>query len=106
MRRKIKHLYQRITRGFDDGDTFSLDSSIATYTLPRLKRFKEIVTEEFPSYPSNMTSEEWIKILDEMIWFFEQYSTGEIHDITSKVYTKRMQKAAELFGKHFMSLWW
>lgn len=37
-----KFLWQRWTRGFDDSETWSLDSTISYFILPRLKRFKEI----------------------------------------------------------------
>ena len=54
-RRFWRHLYQRIIRGFDDGETWSLDYNIIKFTLPRLKRFREIVDGGF--CPGSLSSE-------------------------------------------------
>jgi len=35
-------LLQRLTRGWDDSDTWSLDVSVAKFLLPRLKRYREL----------------------------------------------------------------
>lgn len=37
MIRSIKHLYQRLTRGFDDPDTWSLDVTMFEWLEPRLE---------------------------------------------------------------------
>src|ERR1035437_1925660 len=58
---------QRNERGFDDTETWSLYSSIAYYTLPRLKRFRESGW----GIPCGITKEEWAEILDKMILGFE-----------------------------------
>lgn len=39
---RFKYLFQRLYRGFDDRDTWSLDYSLYRWLLPRLKRFKEV----------------------------------------------------------------
>lgn len=41
-KRYWKFLWQRWIRGFDDSETWSLDSTIVEFILPRLKRFKEV----------------------------------------------------------------
>ena len=38
----FKWLFQRLYRGFDDRQTWSLDWSLYVWLLPRLKRFKEL----------------------------------------------------------------
>ena len=53
---------QRIERGFDDTETYSLFITIAEFTLPRLKRFKELSK----SHPVDMSFEEWMIILDKI----------------------------------------
>lgn len=39
---RFKWLFQRLYRGFDDRQTWSLDWSLYVWLLPRLKRFKEL----------------------------------------------------------------
>ena len=37
-RRAVRHLYQRLTRGWDDSQTYSLDYSLGQIIAPRLSR--------------------------------------------------------------------
>lgn len=64
---RIKFLWQRLTRGWDDSDLWSLDYTIAKFALPRLREFKL----QAMGHPSSLTEEEWNMILDKMIWSME-----------------------------------
>lgn len=99
-KRKIKFLYQRVFRGWDDSDTWNLDYKIAEFTLPRLKRFKELHN----SYPVGLTEEEWIVIIDEMIYSFETTLNEDID--YDKVDWDKVERGYMLFGKYFRNLWW
>lgn len=61
---KLKRLYQRWTRGWDDSETWSLDDSFYKWLRPRLKRFYEL-TNGYPSYYK--TFEDWQKELEKRI---------------------------------------
>lgn len=104
---KRERLYkkQREERGWDDSDTWSLDTTIAKFVLPRLKRFKEVNI----GYPSFLPSiEEWNEILDHMIYAVEVLSNDELKygcDL-KKMDWKRVQRGCRLFGKYFQNLWW
>ena len=114
-KRDIQFLYQRLTRGWDDSDTWSLDYPIAKFIRPRLERFRDLKC----GHPCSMTEEEWDKIVDEMIfgfkWIIEDNSSHafyvrgvfsqELFDIHYKQ-GDRAQAAMELFGKYYMHLWW
>jgi hypothetical protein len=98
--RPIKFLFQRLTRGFDDSETWSLDSSLSRLILPRLKRYQKVSA----CHPMNLTPEEWNAILDKMIASFEFHasdlkwssdSTWQQHD-----------EGIQLFAKYFTRLWW
>ena len=52
-------------------ETWSLDCNIAKYILPRLKLYKKL-TIAYPGCGEANTPEKWDKILDKMIWSFEQ----------------------------------
>ena len=101
---KEKYKQQRIERGFDDSELWNLDYTIASFVLPRLKRFKELNT----GYPAILTEDSWDKILDTMIEAFE-LKVNDNDDRTleeDKIVDKKMQEGFKLFGKYFLHLWW
>ena len=96
---------QRLERGFDDTETWNLDYTIASFILPRLKRFKQVAN----CYPGNMTLEEWEDILDKMIDAFEIKVKENGESWTSKEEKTKCQKIQEgldLFAKYYFHLWW
>lgn len=44
LRRRLRFLYQRWTRGFDDSELWSLDYTLAHWLLPRFLRFRDITS--------------------------------------------------------------
>ena len=85
-----------------------------------LRRFKEDV-ETRPGHPAEMTYEEWIDIIDTMIWtfeelnkdydgpFFEEYKESDDFKKYSKKlqeHEKKIQNGIELFAKYYRNLWW
>lgn len=103
LKRKLKFFWQRKTRGFSDRETWSLYSGIAKFTLPRLKKFRELHFDSLPDLDFN----QWNKALDDMI-FAMQYCVDQ--DNLSESPTKkdciRIKRGLRLFGKYFMDLWW
>ena len=91
---------QRIERGFDDTETFSLFITIANFILPRLKRYKEISKV----HPVNMTFEEWNLILDKIIESFELITKPEYFWFGRD--NPKIQEGIDLFAKYFRYLWW
>lgn len=101
LKRDVRFLYQRLTRGWDDGDTFSLDYSLAKIILPRLKRFREITI----GVPSDMEADSWTRELDKMIAAFE-FAGSEARWLAKPEEFDKHQEGLELFAKHYFSLWW
>lgn len=99
MLRKIKFFWQRLTRGFDDSETWSLDYPFFKWLLPRLKRFREVVI----GYPPEITYEEWMKELDRAIADLEI-----IKDDTGfgEEYDKAYARFIKWFAKRIRHLWW
>lgn len=100
---------QRLERGFDNSETWSLDSTIARFIEPRLRVFKEI----HGGYPGNLTEEKWDEILDKMIKAFEYINNEDLGIDESKHgldrYKDREQTIKEgldLFREYFFALWW
>ena len=110
MKSRTKHLWQRITRGWDDSETWSLDYTTSKWILPRIKRLKEI---NF-GHPSSLGStEEWNEVLDKMILAFninlEQWDDDENFPANLRdpiLRRKTMQEGLDLFAKYYNDLWW
>jgi hypothetical protein len=96
---------QRLERGFDDSEMWSLDCTIAKFIAPRLKVFLEHA-EQIEDHPGSITFQEWKGILEQMIEGFEIYPdhfhwTAEESDAN----WKKVDKAFSLFHKWFFNLW-
>jgi hypothetical protein len=66
--------YQQLRYGVADSECWSLDYTFTRYMLPRLKHFRNMKRY---SYPSDVTPEEWERILDEIIWAFDYMANEE-----------------------------
>jgi len=108
---------QRISRGFDDSETWCLDQVIASFVLPRLKRFKEIncaIPCNVAHSEESMTEELWDKILDQIIEAFElikkdEWSKQEVFELARKENEEKFNKidrGLHLFADYFMQLNW
>lgn len=100
-KKEFKYFHQRLMRGFDDTETFSLDHSLAKIILPRLKRFKELSIAR----PYDMTESEWNIILDKMIFSFEFAASDRLFADPNDEWAE-YQEGLELFGKHYSNLSW
>lgn len=101
-RRTIIFFFQRLTRGWDDSATWSLDHSLAKEILPRLRRFQEIKA----AHPSEMSSEEWSSIIQQMIDSFEFYASGQQWEFPSEKRLKEVERGMKLFARYYGNLWW
>ena len=107
-KRFFRFKWQKLTRGWDDSETWCLRSPFARFILPRLKRFKQLKA----GHPCDITAKEWDEILDKMIFAFESLLEEENNpNYEEDVYEfnkryKKIQEGLELFGKWYLSLWW
>jgi hypothetical protein len=123
-KRTYRFFWQRITRGWDDSETWSLDYNIIEYLVPRLERFRELHIDN----PCDITFDEWNNILDEIIWSFKyiycvkdyggKFEKKWIKDIEfdydNMIYNKidrdikweRVLNGRKLFIQYFDDLWW
>ena len=60
---RVKRFFQRLIRGFDDSETWSLDHTFYRWLYPRLKRFAKVNQ----TYPVGTTFEDWQKELEKRI---------------------------------------
>lgn len=105
IKRAIKHLWQRIYQGFSNSDIWDLWYTVAKFTLPRLKRFKQKTN----GYPAGLTEREWYEILDKIIWSFEFLLSDENIELyptrSIKELFEKEREGFKLFGKYFHDSW-
>lgn len=102
-KRLKKFVQERKEFGFDESELWSLRSSIANFTLPRLKKFAEIHI----STPANMSAEEWQNKLNSMILALE-YCVTQLYDHSNPPSEQMMCKIDQGFkdfGEYFLDLW-
>ena len=94
-RRKL-YRQQRKERGFDNSELWSLNSTILTFTLPRLKEFRDY-TQSYPLSDEINSHSDWQRTIDKMIHGIELYLEDS--------WDKEAVEGIELFFKYFRHLW-
>lgn len=101
---------QRKKFGFDDTELWNLEATIAKFTVPRLKRYKE----KFASahIPHGLMLEEWYKIIDDMIYMFEKTiddidrSSNATQTRNKREEQRRYNRGLKAFSKYYNDLWY
>jgi hypothetical protein len=88
--------------GISPDEMWSLDYSIAVFTLPRLQLFKKYAKGCCPGGISS--SAEWQRILGKMIKAFRHIAKEE-HYVSEPKVDKAIEEGLELFHKHYFALW-
>ena len=91
---------QRIKRGFDDSETWSLRDTISNFIIPRLERYQEIAPEMIQREP------ELVDNINKLLEAFKLISRDDGALILTKEEEKKMVDGLNQFSKVFMSLWW
>lgn len=101
---ELEKLYrkQRIKRGFDDSETWDLTGTVVKFTLPRLKRYKEI---SIALLNGTISEEESNKILNKMILAMELIIKADKETIMKEDWDK-VKEGMDLFYKYFNCLGW
>lgn len=98
--RESKFIQQRLERGFDDSETWSLYNTISFFILPRLIRYQEIANTLF------QRTEEEVSDIDSLIRAFSLINRNDGEGIFTKEEEKEIQLGLEKFHKVFRGLWW
>ena len=106
--RAMKFKEQRMTRGFDDSETWNLDLTFAKFLVPRLQVFRDC-SNGFPSRLHSM--DEWREILNKMITGFELWTRHNEWEFEKDAnilndYHHKIDVALDLFKEYFTDLWW
>lgn len=84
-----------------DYQVYNLDNNIAKFVLPRLK----LLRKDINGYPESTGSfENWLTILDKVIWSFERELDWTDYQKTKKDF-KKYEEGIELFGKYWRQFW-
>lgn len=102
LKRDVRFFVQRFTRGWDDGETFSLDHSLAKLIAPRLRRYRELSI----GTPPDVGHDTWERILDTMVEGFEFIASEEYFNTEDEEKHAKAREARDLFHRHFHELWW
>jgi hypothetical protein len=98
--REVKFVKQRINRGFDDSETWSLCNTIASFIIPRLERFIEIdkeVTER---------SDEFRSDCEKVLIAFRLITRDDGAWIFTEEENIQLESGLKCFPDIFMGLWW
>lgn len=93
---------ERLENGFDESETWALDSTIAKFILPRLKCFYN--DGDILSYPGNLTSKEWSEIVYKMVKAFDLIVNVDAAKRTEEE-VKAVEEGLDLFREYFFDLW-
>lgn len=91
---------QRVDRGFDDSETWSLRDTIANFIIPRLEEFEKITDGMFDISPKV------IKKRKKFLKALKLIARDEGACIFTKKEQKQVNKGLKAFPEIFMSLWW
>jgi hypothetical protein len=99
-KRDEEYAKDRIERGFDDSETWSLRDTAANFLIPRLKRYQEIANDFLKR------DDEEVEAIDELIESLELISKENGSCNLSDEEWEKVEKGLEQFPKVFMGLWW
>ena len=102
-RRAIRYFFYKLRHGFSPAETWSLDYTISSFIIPRLKYF----ANNLWGYPADLTEEEWDVILGKMILAFETHKATQETDccLADENEAKIVKDGMDLFVKYYMNLW-
>lgn len=97
---EAKFKKQRIERGFDDSETWSLDYTISSFILPRLGRYQVLANEKLAR------DEQLVEDVDTLLQTMKLIVKDEGSHLWEGKDKEIVQKGLELFPKVFTTLWW
>ena len=97
--RWCKYKGQRLSRGFDDSETWNLDTTIAKFIIPRLERFIEIY-EDFV-----IDHNGFVPKMKNALECFKMYE-DENTNFWDKETSEKFQRGMHDFADVFQALWW
>lgn len=91
---------QRIERGFDDSETWSLRDTIGNFIIPRLERYEEIANDVFKRDPKTIMD------INLFLNALKLITRDDGICIFTKEEEKQVEEGLNAFPNIFLSLWW
>lgn len=91
---------QRLKRGFDDSETWSLTDTFCNFMIPRLEVYIEIMTDK------TIPETKRIKRLNKILKAFNLIVRDEGVRQWTEQEKKVIKKGLKIFHKQFLNLWW
>lgn len=98
--REPHYIKQRIERGFDDSETWSLRDTIANFIIPRLERYQEMSNDFL------IRDGELVKDIDSFLIAMKLVARDNGSAIYTEEEQEQLNKGLDAFPRIFMSLWW
>jgi hypothetical protein len=98
--REPEFIKQRIERGFDDSETWSLLNTMASFIIPRLERYEEIANDFLKRDP------ELVNAINDFLTAMKLADRDNGTLIFTEEESAQFDKGLEAFPKIFLSLWW
>lgn len=99
-KREVELSKQRIERGFDDSETWSLKNTIARFIIPRLERYQEIANDFLKR------DDELVNEIDSFLTAMKLIERENGVFLFNKEEDEQVKKGLDVFPKIFFSLWW
>ncbi|WP_340152673.1 hypothetical protein [uncultured Marivirga sp.] len=91
---------QRMERGFDDSETWSLDYTVASFIIPRLERYQELANERLAR------DKQLIREVDMLLEAMKLIVKDEGSHLWNEKEKDIVTQGLALFPKVFTTLWW
>lgn len=102
--RKLKIIWQKLTRGFSDEEMWELDVTMSKWLLPRIRHWNK--TRH--GYFNGLTEKQTDKVVANIIESLEFNASGGVYDYTKRGYLKKLEKHAKglrLLGEYWTQFW-
>lgn len=91
---------QRMERGFDDSETWSLDYTVASFIIPRLERYQELANERLAR------DKQLIREVDMLLEAMKLIVKDQGSHLWNEKEKEIVTLGLALFPKVFTTLWW
>jgi hypothetical protein len=99
-KRELEFTKQRIERGFDDSETWSLRDTIALFIIPRLERYEEIAKDFL------LRDEELINKINKFLEAMKLATRDDGACIFTEEESEKYEEGLKTFPEIFSTLWW
>lgn len=104
---RIRHLWQRLSRGYDDTEVWNLDDALTALIQPRLKCYVTWQTEHGSATPDEFAKDPaaWLEVLRKMERAFDLLVDSRSSLTDTPEAQQEIEEGLALFGRYYRGLW-